>query len=185
MPEHVALLYSIVLGPGRRVVMEKWRALATELGFRRPRTLLASGNLILEADEGDPRAVEARFEPAFAARFGRHIDIIVRPAPDWRRLMAGNPFPEASAREPARVAVRVMRAPCDPQVAERLEPYRAAGESLAVIDGDLWVHLPHGIAASRLSGAITPARAGGAGTFRNWNTVRKIGAALEGRPGQS
>ena len=64
-------------------------------------------------------------------------------------------------------------------MAARLEPYLAEGERLAVVGGDLWVHLPHGISASRLSAAITPARAGGAGTFRNWNTVRKIGAALE------
>ena len=61
---------------------------------------------------------------------------------------------------------------------ERLEPYRTEGERVALVDGDLWVHLPHGTAGSRLAAAITPARAGGAGTFRNWNTVRKIGEAL-------
>ena len=68
----VALLYSIVLGPGRRVVMADLRALAGELGFERPRTLLATGNLIFEAEAADARAVEARLEPAFAARFGKH-----------------------------------------------------------------------------------------------------------------
>jgi uncharacterized protein (DUF1697 family) len=175
----VALLYSIVLGGGRRVVMADLRDLAATLGFARPRTLLASGNLIFEADAPDARAVEAALEPAFATAFGRAIDIVVRDAAAWPRLMAGNPFPEAAAREPARVAVRVMRAPAGREVAERLEPFRDRGERLALVDGDIWVHMPNGFAASRLSAAITPARAGGAGTFRNWNTVRKIGAALE------
>ena len=55
---HVALLYSIVLAPGRRVVMGELRALAMELGFADPRTVLASGNLAFDADEPDPRAVE-------------------------------------------------------------------------------------------------------------------------------
>ena len=71
-----------------------------------------------------------------------------------------------------------MRDPAGPEVAERLAAYRAEGEGLALFDGDIWVHLPNGSAGSRLASAITPARAGGAGTFRNWNTVRRIGAAV-------
>ena len=174
----VALLYSIILGPARRVRNDELAALAADLGYRRPRTLLASGNLIFEADAPDERAVEAMLEPAFAARLGRPVDIIVRAGDRWPALVRGNPFPEAAAREPSRVAVRIMRDPAGPQVAERLAPYRAEGERLALIDGDIWVHLPNGSAGSRLASAITPARAGGAGTFRNWNTVRKIGAVV-------
>jgi uncharacterized protein (DUF1697 family) len=177
----VALLYSIVLGQGRRLVMADLRDLAAELGFGWPRTLLATGNLIFEA-EGDTAELEGRLEAAFAARFGKHIDIILREGARWPQLMAGNPFPEASEREPARVAVRVMRTPLDAGVIGVLDPYRAGGERLEVVDGDLWVHMPDGIGTSRLARAITPARAGGAGTFRNWNTVRKIGAALDGGP---
>ena len=175
----VALLYSIVLTEGRRLVMADLRALAEELGYLRPRTLLATGNLIFEAAAEDAAAVEAVLEPAFAARFGKPIPIIVRPASAWPRLIRGNPFPEASAREPARVAVRVMRRPVGRELVGRFEPYRGEAERLEVVDGDIWVYLPDGIAASRLSGVLTPARAGGAGTFRNWNTVQKIGARLD------
>ncbi|HYR28602.1 MAG TPA: DUF1697 domain-containing protein, partial [Thermoanaerobaculia bacterium] len=128
----VALLYSIVLAPGRRVVMAELRAMAAELGRGAPRTLVATGNLVFEA-EGDARALEARLERAFAARFGKHIDIIVRDADGWRGLVAGNPFPRASAARPAQVAVRVMRAPLDPGFAASLEPYRAGRERIAVV----------------------------------------------------
>jgi len=176
--EWVALLYSVTVAPGRRVRNAELVALAEGLGFSRPRTLLATGNLIFEAAARDAHAIEAALEPAFAARLGRPVDIIVRAGDRWQALMRGNPFPEAAARSPAQVAVRVMRNPADAGVAARLEPYRVEGESLAVVDGDLWVHLPHGTAGSRLAAAITPARAGGAGTFRNWNTVRRIGDAL-------
>ena len=96
----------------------------------------------------------------------------------WAGLMAGNPFPAASERDPSRVAVRVMRVPLGPEAVAALEPYRAEGERIAVAGGDLWVHFPHGQGSSRLAAAITPKRAGGVGTFRNWNTVRRIGALL-------
>ncbi len=178
MVAHVALLYSVVLAPGRRVVMTELRRLAEELGFGRPQTLLATGNLVFDAPAGDARELEARLEPAFAARFGRRIDIIVRPGAAWAGLIAGNPFPEASERAPSRVAVRVMRDPLGSEAVAALEPYRAEGERIAVVDGDLWVHFPQGQGNSRLAAAITPKRAGGVGTFRNWNTVRRIGALL-------
>jgi uncharacterized protein (DUF1697 family) len=175
----VALLHSIVLGPGRRVVMSELRDMAENLGLERPRTLVATGNLVFEAAGAEARALERRLEPAFAARFGRHIDIVVRSAEGWRRLVAGNPFREAAEAAPTRVHVRVMRDPLDPAVAARLTGHAAEGERLAVVEGDLWLHLPRGVAASRLVAAVTPARAG-IGTFRNWNTVRRLGTMLDG-----
>ena len=45
-----------------------------------------------------------------------------------------------------------MRAPAGQEVAAALEPYLAEGERIAVVDGDLWVHFPHGqgsVAAGR------------------------------------
>jgi uncharacterized protein (DUF1697 family) len=176
----VALLHSIVLAPKRRVIMAELRELAQALGLVAPRTLLASGNLIFEAEAADARAVEARLEPAFAERFGRAIEIIVRDGAAWDRLVRGNPFPEEAERMPSRVSARVMREPVDDGLVGRLEPYRAEGEKVAVVGGDLWVFLPDGVAGSRLASAMTPARTGGAGTFRNWNTLRKIGAAVGG-----
>jgi uncharacterized protein (DUF1697 family) len=157
--------------------MADLRALAADLGLKHPRTVVATGNLVFEAEAG-PRALEALLEPAFAERFGKHIDIIVREGAAWPRLLAGNPFPEAAKTEPARVAARVMRAPASRRVLAALEPYCSGGERLAIVDGDLWAHFPHGQGASRLAAAMTPARAGGVGTWRNWNTLVRIGDLL-------
>jgi uncharacterized protein (DUF1697 family) len=177
MPAFVALLYSVVLAPGRRVVMSELRDMAAELGLKDPRTLVATGNLVFGTRATDPRALEARLEAAFERRFGRHVDIIVRDAAGWRRLVAGNPFPEAAQARPDRVAVRVMRAPMPPEVADALDSYRSGRERLALVDGDLWLHLPDGFAKSRLVAAITPARCS-IGTARNWNTVRRVEAMV-------
>ena len=97
----VALLYSVAVAPGRRVRNEELVALAEGLGFTRPRTLLATGNLIFEAAAADARAVEAALEPAFAARLGRPVDIIVRAGDRWPALIGGNPFPGAAERSPS------------------------------------------------------------------------------------
>lgn len=177
---YVALLYSIVLGPGRRVVMSELRALATELGYAAPRTLVATGNLVFEADPAPLAAMEERLEAGFAARFGRHVDIIMRRAEDWRRLAASNPFAAPAAADGARVHVRVMRQPADEAELARLTRYATADERLALVDGDIWIHFAGAPPSeTRLLGPLS-ARRGGIGTIRNWNTVARIAALLGG-----
>lgn len=173
----VALLYSVVLGPGRRVAMAPLREMAAELGLGEPRTLVATGNLLFRGP-GPTAALEARLEAAFADRFGRRVDILVRDAPAWRRLVAANPFAAAAEAAPASVHVRVMRDPLPAEAAAALARFAVGGERAAVAAGDLWLHLPHGAGRSKLGAAATTRRLG-VGTFRNWNTVRRLGAMLD------
>lgn len=179
MSTHVALLYSIVLTPERRVVMADLRAMAMELGFAAPRTLVASGNLVFGAPRRTSvRAIEKRLETAFAPRFGRHIDIIVTTAAEWRALVAANPFRAEAEAAPTSVHVRVMRDRLPPAAADELAPYLTQGERIAVVDGHLWMHFRGPSHESKLAGQLTPKRLG-IGTARNWNTVRRLGGMLD------
>jgi uncharacterized protein (DUF1697 family) len=182
MKSYVALLYSIVLGPGRRVIMADLRAVAEALGYRDATTIGASGNLLFQADPAPLVEVEAALEAGFAARFGKSVDIILRDAEGWQRLAAGNPFPEAAARDGARVHVRVMRQPAGAGDLARLAAYASGGEELRIVDGDLWMHFADRLPSEgKLLGQLTAKRSG-IGTVRNWNTVARIAAALEERP---
>ncbi|MBL8570032.1 MAG: DUF1697 domain-containing protein [Phreatobacter sp.] len=179
MTGHVALLYSIVLTPERRVVMADLRAMAKELGFADPRTLVASGNLVFGAPPRmSVRAIETRLEAAFAPRFGRHVDIIVATAMDWRALVAANPFRAEAEAAPTSVHVRVMRDRLPPEAANGLAPYLTQGERIAIVDGHLWMHFRGPLHESKLAGQLTPKRLG-IGTTRNWNTVRRLGEMLD------
>ncbi|TIU81712.1 MAG: DUF1697 domain-containing protein, partial [Mesorhizobium sp.] len=83
MQTYVALLYSIILSEGRRVVMADLKAMAEGLGLKNVRTLAATGNLVFEARTGEISKLEQRLEKAFENTFGRQVDIIVRGAEDW------------------------------------------------------------------------------------------------------
>lgn len=179
MKSYVALLHSIILGEGRRVVMADLKAMAVALGCEAPRTLAATGNLVFKAPEKAPEEIEAELEKAFAAAFGRHVDIIVRSAEDWLQLAAGNPFLARGEQDPASVHVRVMRAPLEPAMRDKLLGYCSNGERLAIVGGDLWADFGGKASHSKLLGALTTKRLG-VGTLRNWNTVRGIRAMLTG-----
>ena len=142
MTTYVALLHSIVLGEGRRVVMADLRATVESAGFRSPRTLVATGNLVFDADEETVADVEAALETAVARDFGKHVDIIARVADDWIALAAGNPFSDASASDAPNIVVRVMRTPLSKDVLPGLQRHCGDGEKIRVVNGDLWVHFP-------------------------------------------
>ena len=173
MTTYVALLYSIVLGPGRRVIMSDLRATAERIGFRSPRTLVATGNLVFDADQDTVSEVETALERAFVEDFGKHVDIIVRTAKDWIALDAGNPFDAASDAEAQNIVVRVMRAPLAADIPATLQSRAGGGEQIRIVNGDLWIRFPGRPNESKLLSALTTKRLG-PGTFRNWNTVRGL-----------
>lgn len=177
MPTYVALLYSVILPAGRRLVMADLKTLAAELGHANARTHAATGNLVFEAERQAISTLEEAYEAHFAERFGKHIDFIIRDAQGHARLLAANPYPNEAAVDGARVAVRVQRDPIAPSMREALLPYCTQGERLAIVDGDLWVHFPGQQSKSRLTGTFTHKRLG-VGTARNWNTIRTLGEML-------
>ncbi|SHE77566.1 Uncharacterized conserved protein, DUF1697 family [Kaistia soli DSM 19436] len=181
MASYVALLYSIVLGEGRRVVMADLRAMAAELGLDNPQTVVATGNLVFDSAETPLATLERQLEGAFADRFGKRIDFILRRADDWHRLAVGNPFRTAAGADGSLVHVRVMREKLTASELQRLAPYATGGEQLRLVDGDLWIYFAgQRPSEGRMLGQLT-ARRGGIGTVRNWNTVARIVALLDAR----
>lgn len=175
MTTYVALLHSIVLGPGKRLVMADLKAMAAELGFRDPRTWVATGNLVFEADDAPLPAIESRLEAAFRDRFGKHVDIILRTGEAWRRVAAQNPFPQGKGAD---IGIRVMRKPLCPDALSMLRGIAAPGIALALADGDLWIDFGGKPEETRLLSHLTTKKLG-IGTLRNANTVKALAAMLD------
>ncbi|MGV3553220.1 DUF1697 domain-containing protein [Rhizobium sp.] len=175
MTTYVALLYSIIIDARRRVAMSDLRAIAEGLGYTNCRTLVSTGNLVFESVDTSVSDIEQALEKAFAAFHGKHVDIIVVTADDWRTLVASNPFMEEAKSEPDRVSVRIMRDTLRHDPTDFLRPYQTAGERIAMTGRHVWIHFTGQASLSKLAGQLTPKRMGGIGTMRNWNTVRRLG----------
>jgi uncharacterized protein (DUF1697 family) len=179
MPIFAALLHSVVLGGGRRIVMADLRGTALAAGFENPRTLAATGNLII-VSKADISAAEAEsaLEEGIRVVFGKHINVVVRPADAFIRMAAGNPFPGESGRDGSLVVVRVMREKLADGFEGALEQWLGEGEQVAVVNGDLWVSFAGQPSQSRLLSRLSKQHMG-VGTVRNWNTVRGLAQMLE------
>lgn len=179
MSDRICLLRGVNVG-GVKVPMVQLKAIAVEAGFGDPRTLLASGNLVVESD-AEPADVEARLEHGIAAHFGRPIDVIVRTPEQWAMLMAANPFANEAGIDGSKLLVMVMKAGIKDGAVEALRGFSAGDERVEPVGGDLFFWHPDGLGRSKMAEKAQP-RLIGVGTGRNWNTVQKLAAmvGLEG-----
>jgi uncharacterized protein (DUF1697 family) len=170
--DHRIILFRAMNTGGVRAPVGEQRAMAEALSLGNPRTLMASGNLVVESDH-DPADLEAVIEAETERRFGRRIETLVRTPARWAEMMAANPFPEAGRTDPSRLLVMVMKDEIKPGAVEGLCAFATGDEAVAAAAGTLFLWHPHGIGSSKMAEKAQP-RLIGTGTGRNWSTVLKL-----------
>lgn len=166
------------VGGATQLPVAKLRAALAEAGFRNVSTYINSGNAVLASDKGK---VETQGLVAEVARreLGFDKDIMLASRDEWRRIIDGNPFPEA-AEEPTTLHVFVLRDAPEPESVEALKS-RATGEGVHVHGNVLYLHVPDGFSASRLPPVIDRVLKTVL-TARNWRTVLALAKIASGIP---
>jgi uncharacterized protein (DUF1697 family) len=164
---------------GVRAPVGEQRAMAEAMGLKNPRTLQASGNLVVES--ALPTAtLEADIEAAMDKTFGLKIVAMARTPDQWAKLIAVNPFPKEAAAHPAKVVAMVMKDGIKAVALDAVEALCRDGEAVEAIDGVLYFWFPNGQGGSEIFRKATPKMLG-MGTGRNWNTVLKLGEMAAGQ----
>jgi uncharacterized protein (DUF1697 family) len=170
MTTYVALLRAVNVGGTGKMPMEDLVALCKRLGFTKPKTYIASGNVLFQSRKSE-KAVQAELEAAMEKYAGKPVGVIVRTPEELKDVLAANPFPKAAPNRT--VAIFLQSAP--PADALRTITGRAT-EEVALGKREIYVHYGDRMADSKIK--IPAAKAG---TARNMNTIAKLaelGAAL-------
>lgn len=168
----VVLLRGVNVGKAKRVPMAALRTLLAELGFASVRTLLNSGNAVVDAVSADVDAHADAIAAGLRERLGVDAPVVVKTAATWARVVAGNPI-VPPPEEHARFLVAVGRTPADVRAVAALEPLVRAPDRLVVSDDAAYLHCPDGLLASALAKAAL-GKAGRHVTTRNWATALKV-----------
>lgn len=178
--DRIALLRAVNVGGRNAVPMADLKALLAKLGLRDARTLLQSGNVAFSGDGRTDAQLEALLEAETEKRFGVRPDYFVRTAQEWRQLVARNPFPRAARDDPSHLVVMVFKqAPSAKDVAA-LRAAIAGPEVVESVGKQVYITYPAGIGTSKLTVAAIESTLGTRGTGRNWNTVLKLAALVNG-----
>lgn len=179
MPTAIALLRAVNLGSHGKLPMAELRAELTNCGFGGVRTLLATGNLVLQSQRAGAE-LEAQIEAIVADRFSLATDVLVRTPDQWAGLVAANPFTEAARIDPSHLVVMPLKIPPGPGAVESLRAAIQGREDVEVRGDTAYLWYPDNIGDSRLTAAVIERKLGVRGTGRNWNTTLKIAAAAAG-----
>ena len=178
---HRIILFRGMNTGGVRAPVAEQRAMAEAMGLKNPRTLLASGNLVVESDTATD-ALEAAIETEMERRFDVRTAAMVRTPEQWAALIADNPFADEARAEPSRVLAMVMKDGVRDGAVEACRALAEGGEAVEARTGAggavLYFWFPEGQGQSGIFKKATP-RLLGMGTGRNWNTVLKLGEMVE------
>jgi uncharacterized protein (DUF1697 family) len=174
-----AFLRGINVGGKHKLPMRELAAFFVELGAHEVRTYIQSGNVVFLAEETVARRLTASFERRAEARFGFPVPTVVRSALELRAVLAANPFLADGANEKALHVLFLASEPAPGAVAG-LDSERSAPDAFAVRGREIYLHLPNGVARTRLTNAYFDRALGTTSTGRNWRTVRTVAAMTEG-----
>lgn len=169
---HRIILFRGMNTGGVRAPVGEQRQMAEAMGLKNPRTLQASGNMVVESGKATA-ALETDIEAAMEKHFGLKIVAMVRTPEQWAKLVAANPFPKQAKAEPAKVLAMVMKDGIKAGAIEACRALAEGGERVEAVDGVLYFWFPNGQGQSGIFKKATP-RMLGMGTGRNWNTVLKL-----------
>jgi len=169
MSVHVALLRGINLGAHNRVSMPELREHLTAEGYGNVRTVVASGNVVLESTK-KPAQLERDLRATIAERFGVDTPVIVRTARQIAGVVAGNPWPDAGGKE---LHVLFLAERCPAAAKRELEALDLSPEQLHVAGREVYARYVNGMQNSRMGKALDK-HLPRMGTDRNWNTVLKL-----------
>ena len=178
MTVHVALLRAVNVG-GRSLAMADLKAMLEALGLGQARTLLQSGNVVLDVAARSGDALESFLEAETQKRLRLKADYLVRTAEEWKTIIADNPFPRQAKDDPARlVLIPLKTAPTETRLSA-LKGAIKGRESVRANGRELYVVYPDGIGRSKLTVALIERKLATRCTARNWNTVLKLQALAE------
>jgi uncharacterized protein (DUF1697 family) len=176
---HVALLRGINVGGKNVLPMKDLAGMFAEAGCTDVRTYIQSGNVIFKAPAEAPKVasvVTANIEK----RFGFRIPVILRTSQQLLRIIRGNPFIGAGTDEKALHVYFLGSAP-KARAIGGLDPGRSAPDVFQVRGQEIYLHLPNGMARTKLTNAYFDSKLSTICTARNWATVLKLAALMEAR----
>lgn len=168
---HIVLIRGIGGASHALVTMKALAAEVEKAGIGQVRSVLATGNFVLESGYA-PAEVEECFVNRMNAHGLNRPVLLRRPEQIAAVLAAGAGLPALQTR-PERVLVHFFRDALRPDAVPAIGA-RATVETVFTLAGELAVDFAEGISTSPLKLEFLERCAGSVGTGRNWNTLGKI-----------
>ncbi len=173
VPVFVALLRGINVGGKNKLPMTDLARIFVAAGCANVRTYIQSGNVVFAAAAGCAERLPDLVAKKIAERFEFRAPVVLRTANELHRVAAGNPFLKSAVDQGALHVAFLADLPQKRRVAA-LDPERSPGDSFEVRGREIYLHLPNGVARTKLTNDYFDSTLATTSTVRNWRTVLKL-----------
>jgi uncharacterized protein (DUF1697 family) len=170
---YVAMLRGINVGGHNLVPMKDLAAMFTDGRCEKVQTYIQSGNVIFQASP----ALAGKIAAAVSAKL--RVPVILRTLEQMTAVAASNPFLAAGKPEAEQHVMFLADTPTQQGVA-LLDPYRSPPGQFEVQGQEVYLWLPNRVAGSKLTNAYFDSKLKTKSTQRNWRTVTKLLALMQG-----
>ena len=172
MNTYVAFFRGINVGGNRSLPMKELVAALEEIGARKVRTYIQSGNAIFESAEKNLARLSTQLSAGILKRRGFEPYVLVLGLEALAKAIAENPFPEAVS-DPGSLHLGFLASPPKSPDLKKLSSLRKESERFHLTDSVFYLHAPEGVGRSKLA-ASSEKLLGVPMTDRNWKTVCKV-----------
>lgn len=176
---HVALLRGINVGGKNRLPMSALVELFEGAGCSEVRTYVQSGNVVFRAPARLAAGLARAIPELIAEHHGLAVPVVLRTAAEIAAVARSNPY-LARGVDATRLHVAFLAARPSATAVATLDPKRSPPDEFLVAGRDVYLHLPNGVARSKLTNAWLDARLATTSTLRNWRTVQELVALAQG-----
>lgn len=179
METYVALLRGINVGGRNKLPMKDLTDRFAEAGGDDIRTYIQSGNVIFQAEPHKVNGLPAVISARIAERFGYRVPVVLRSLEQLRIVIQNNPF-LAAGESLETLHVMFLAGQPSPRHIGALDPDHSVPDRFVVRESEIYLHLPRGMAETKLTNAYFDSKLATVSTARNWRTVTKLLEMMEG-----
>ena len=179
METYLALLRGINVGGKNKLPMQDLRNLFAAAGCEDVRTYIQSGNVIFRATPSVSQGLPVQITSQIAERFGYRTPVLLRTAEQLRDVIVNNPFLQTGAPEETLHVVFLADLP-SPRRVDDLDPRRSPPDAFVVRGQEIYLHLPRGMATTKLTNDYFDSKLATTSTARNWRTVTTLLGLADG-----
>ncbi len=178
--KYVALMRGINVGGKNMLPMKDLAAMFVAEGCTRVSTYIQSGNVVFSATPKVLVGLSGKITGRIAKKFGYQIPVVVRSADELANAIRGNPFLKSGADEKTVFLAFLGNDVPSMDAVAGLDANRSPGDLFHVQDREIYLHLLNGAGKTKLTNAYFDSKLKTISTLRNWATVQKILAMMEG-----
>jgi uncharacterized protein (DUF1697 family) len=172
MNTYVAFFRGINVGGNRSLPMKELVSTLEEMGARKIRTYIQSGNAVFESAENDLARLSKQLSAEIMKRRGFEPHVYILTPEALASAITENPFPEAVIA-PSSLHLGFLAYPPKSPDLKKLSSLRKESERFHLTESVFYLHAPEGVGRSKLA-ASAEKLLGVPMTDRNWRTVCKV-----------